>query len=213
MAGSSSSRSAFVSSLLRKGTSLSSRALDRANKIGNIFNLDLIEQQQQQQQGGAAGGGANSSQKKTDDSRRKQQQQRRRQGQMSDMGVVSASDILSESELKVLQGLKTTGGRATAPRPLSSSSSESGHDTSVSIKSSMLEKVAPSQRRAADVRILRGSLGPSTRSRFSFLQKHRWTIMLFLAAWFVYQLFISPRLIAPMVQAKPELIEESQEQP
>ena len=212
MAGSSSSRSAFVSSLLRKGTSLSSRALDRANKIGNIFNLDLIEQQQQQQQGGAAGGGANSSQKKTDDSRRKQQQ-RRRQGQMSDMGVVSASDILSESELKMLQGLKTTGGRATAPRPLSSSSSESGHDTSVSIKSSMLEKVAPSQRRAADVRILRGSLGPSTRSRFSFLQKHRWTIMLFLAAWFVYQLFISPRFIAPMVQAKPELIEESQEQP
>ena len=212
MAGSSSSRSAFVSSLLRKGTSLSSRALDRANKIGNIFNLDLIEQQQQQQQGGAAGGGANSSQKKTEDSRRKQQQ-RRRQGQMSDMGVVSASDILSESELKVLQGLKTTGGRATAPRPLSSSSSESGHDTSVSIKSSMLEKVAPSQRRAADVRILRGSLGPSTRSRFSFLQKHRWTIMLFLAAWFVYQLFISPRFIAPMVQAKPELIEESQEQP
>ncbi len=208
LAGSSSSRSAFVSSL----TSLSSRALDRANKIGNIFNLDLIEQQQQQRQGGAAGGGANSSQKKTDDSRRKQQQ-RRRQGQMSDMGVVSASDILSESELKILQGLNTTGGRATAPRPLSSSSSESGHDTSVSIKSSMLEKVAPSQRRAADVRILRGSLGPSTRSEFSFLQKHRWTIMLFLAAWFIYQLFISPRFIAPMVQAKPELIEESQEQP
>ena len=43
---SSHSRGAFVSALLRKGTSLSSHALDRASKIGNIFNLDLIEKHQ-----------------------------------------------------------------------------------------------------------------------------------------------------------------------
>ena len=65
------------------------------------------------------------------------------------------------------------------------------------------------------MRILRGSLGPSPSRQTSFLQKHRGTILLFAAAWFVYQLFISPRFIAPMVQTEPELlsVEESQGEP
>ena len=183
----------------------------------NTYAQQQQQQQQQQQGGGASGalGAAKGSKQKADnDGQRRQPPPPSRRGQtMRDIGVVSAADILSESELIMLKGLKSKGAataRAPPLRPPPSALAVVGH-ASVSVK--------PSSRRtgthAGGVRILRGSLGPSPGRQTSFLQKHRGTILLFVTAWFVYQLFISPHFIAPLVKTEPELlsVEESQEQP